>query len=152
MLVPVAQWIVSLFLLWPLAYLIVLSSRKRLPFYEGEVVEAHLSSSAVRTGRSRFVVRFRLALSGGRNRTGAFVFLLAGEPEHIRESSRCSELQGYYLGGTRIRAHYVPYCEWLFGLIPEAPKFTQRAAFVGTSAIFISAVIWTLYLLGVPPM
>lgn len=152
MFVAMAQWILSICLLWSLAYLVVLCSRKRLPFYEGEVVETRLTASAARTGRSRFVVRFRLSLPGGRSRKGAFPFLLAGELEHVRGSERYRELQTYYSDRKPMKAHYVPYCEWLFGLIPEAPRITQRAALIGICAILVAVMVWILQLLHLLPV
>lgn len=152
MLALAVPWIISICLLWSLAYLLVLCSRRRLPFHEGDIVETRLSAIAAQTGRSRFVVRFRLALPGGRNRAHTFSFPVNGDPDQARESGRYRELQTCYSQGMRIRVHYVPHCEWLFGLIPEVPRFSSRGALVGIGAISLALAIWSLYLLGFLPV
>lgn len=98
------------------------------------------------------VVRFSLSLPGGHNRAGAFSFLLAGEPEHARGSERYRELQTYYSDRRRIKAYYVPYGEWLFGLISEAPRLTRGAALIGISATSVAMAMWILHLLGLLPV
>lgn len=148
MLLTVVPWIVSICLLWSLAYLLVLCSRKRLPFYRAEVVETRLSAAIGQSGSSRFVVRFRIPRPIGPSREVVVPFVLTGDPARARESARYRELQACYSVGNQVRMHYVPHGEWAFGLMPEWSGFGPRAAFAAVVAISLAALAWILYLAG----
>lgn len=148
MLLVVLPWIVSICLLWSLAYLLVLCSRKRLPFYQAEVIETHLSEAIAQSGSSRFVVRFRISRPAGAAREVVLPFVLNGKPARARESARYRELQAHYSVGNQVRMHHVPHGEWAFGLVPEWSGFGPRGVFAAVVAISLAALVWMLYLGG----
>jgi hypothetical protein len=135
-----------LLVLWALAFLTVIYFRQRLPFCEAEIVDTYLGTFKNLSGRCRFVVRFRLLRPGIRTNTGMAVFVLAGQPDRARESSRYAELKAYYSAGRRMKAHYLPHCEWLFGYLLETPGRPPQAIPLVLIAAFIAVMLGILYL------
>lgn len=135
-----------LLLLWLLGLLAQICFRRRLPFCEAEIVDTYLGTFSSISGRCRFVVRFRLLRPGIRVSTGMAVFVLAGEPDRARESSRYAELQAYYPAGKKMKAYYLPNCEWLFGYLLETPGRPPQTFLLVLLAAFIAAMLGILYL------
>lgn len=135
-----------LLLLWLLGLLAQIFFRKLLPSCEAEIVDTHLGTFSSISGRSRFVVRFRLLRSGIRVITGVTVFVLAGEPDEAQKSSRYAELKAYYPAGKKLRAYYLPNCEWLLGYLLETPGRPPQTILLVLLAAFIAAMLGILYL------
>ena len=92
------------------------------------------------------MVRFRLLRPGIRISTGSAVFALAGAPDKARESSRYSGLKAYYPAGKKMKAYYLPNCEWLFGYLLETPGRPPQVIPLVLIAAFFAAVLGILYL------
>ena len=92
------------------------------------------------------VLDFRLLRPGIRISTGMAVFVLAGEPDKARESSRYAELKAYYPDGKKMKAYYLPNCEWLFGYLLETPGRPPQVILLVLIAAFIAAELGILYL------
>jgi hypothetical protein len=142
-----ASILVPVGLAWVLALLIVIHFRMRLPFSEAEITETHVDAFAW-SGRSRFVVRFRLLRPGIRISTGLIAFILAGEPDKAREGTRCAQLKTYYPVGRRVKAYYLPHFEWLFGYILETPGRPPQTVPLALIALLFAMVVGIVYLKG----
>jgi hypothetical protein len=145
--------IFPLWTLWAVMYLALVAIRKRLPFYEADIVEVRLCPMRGRSRKCLFAVGVRLPLEAPARRRAfsrdgqiAFAFTLRGHPGDVRDRSRYERLSAYYTVGSRLKMHYLPHFAWLFGFIPDSPVVPPLVIIVTGSVLLAGTILGITYL------
>jgi hypothetical protein len=132
-------WLMSILLLWTVAYLIVIALRNRLPFLEANVTDTSVRPSPRNPKRMQFLVRYHFSPTHNRN-PGFFWLNLRGDrPEAAVASPQYEQLASLFPKGKVMNFHFVPHCKYLFDLIPPSPFVAQTAMLMGIIAASLTA-------------
>ena len=132
-------WLMSILLLWTVAYLIIIALRNHLPSLEATVTDTWVRPSPRNPKRMQFLVRYHFSPTHNRNPGLFWLSLRADSPEDAVASPQYEQLASLFPKGKVMNFHFVPHCKHLFELIPPSPFVAQTAMLMGVIAASLTA-------------
>ena len=134
-------WLLSILLLWTVAYLIVIALRNHLPSLEATVTDTSVRPSPRNPKRMQFLVRYHFSPTHNRNPRLFWLNLRGDSPEDAVASPQYEQLASLFPKGKVMNFHFVPHCKHLFELIPPSPFVAQTAMLMGVIAASLTACL-----------